>query len=158
MTQRSETVRTVPIVSDERLRSMLRREIDRTINITRDLTRAELAASSRVNIHTIDQILSRDVAKHRRIALEDALSIAWVLGEQTVNAILATIGYVAGPLEDADVLQPMQIVAESMGHIAIIARAAADGRIDHTEEMETTEAADLLIATVLPLSSTGKRK
>lgn len=50
-----------------------------------------------------------------------------------------------------------QIAADAMGHLSVIARNAADGRIDHTEEAETAEAADQIIATVLPLSSAGKR-
>lgn len=89
-------------------------------------------------------------------SLSAALSLAVVLGPKALNLILSTIGYAGRPLDEADDIQPMQIAADGMQHLAIIARAAADGRIDHTEERETTEAADMLIATVLPLSSHGK--
>ena len=37
-----------------------------------------------------------------------------------------------------------------------IGQAAADNRIDHTERPRTTEAADNLIATIVPLSSAGR--
>lgn len=89
-------------------------------------------------------------------SLSAALSLAVVLGPHALNPVLALIGYVARPLDEADELQPMAIAAASMGHLAVIARCAADNRIDHTEEPETTAAADALIATILPLSSAGK--
>lgn len=88
--------------------------------------------------------------------LSSALSIAVVLGVGCVNAILATIGYAARPLDDPDALNPMAIAATAMTELAVIATAAADGRIDHLEEPLTTRAADTIIATVLPLSSAGK--
>jgi transcriptional regulator with XRE-family HTH domain len=156
MTQRSNSVRNDPIVSDAAIRKVLRREMDRAINIDREFTRQELAEESGVNIHTLDAIRSNDTAKQRRVTLEDAFSIAHTLGERTVNALLSRIGYVARRVDDPDAAQPMQIAADGMQHLATIARAAADGWIDHTEAQATTEAADMLIATILPLSSHGR--
>lgn len=89
-------------------------------------------------------------------SLSAALSLACVIGPRALNPVLAIIGYVARPMDEPDAIQPMQIVADGMQHFSVIAKAAADNRIDHTEEAETTAAADLLIATVLPLSSAGK--
>lgn len=94
--------------------------------------------------------------KQRRPSLATSLSLVGVLGEWAVNSLLHTIRYQATPLDGSTALQPMQIVADAIGHLGVISQAAADNRIDHTEEPRTTEAADMLIATVLPLSSAGK--
>lgn len=90
-------------------------------------------------------------------SLSAALSLAVALGPVALNGVLAIIGYSARPLGEPDRKQPMQIVANGMKHFAVIANAAADNRIDHTEERETTAAADALIAEILPLSSAGKQ-
>lgn len=157
MTQSSNSARNEPIVSDEAVRDTLRRQIDRAINIApRAFTRTSLAQESGVNVHTIDAILTRDPAKHRRVALSDALSIAAVLGERAVSAILADIGYIASPLDEAEGPDLRTLTADALKHMAVIASAAVDGKIDHVEEPATTEAADMLIATVLPISSAGK--
>lgn len=47
------------------------------------------------------------------------------------------------------------IVATALPHMATIATAAADGRIDHIEAPLCRDAADTIIATFLPLSSAG---
>jgi len=153
MSQDSNSVRNDPIISDAAIRKVLAREMDRAINIDREFTRTELATESGVNIHTIDAIRTNDFAKHRRVTLEDAFSIAHTLGERTMNALLSRLGYVARRIDDPEAAQPMQVVADGMVQLAVIAGAAADGKIDHTEEPMTTEAADRLIAVVLPLSS-----
>lgn len=153
MTQRSNTVREEPIVSDARVREVVRRILDRAINIERVTSRAQLANDSGVNIHTIDALLSREETKHRPIRLEVALSLASSIGERAVNSILGVIGYAASPLDGENELRPMQLVADMMQPLATIAQAAADGRIDHTEITACTQAADMIIATVLPLSS-----
>ena len=156
MMRRTISARNEPIVSDETVRETLRRQIDRAVNTTpRAFTRSSLAQESGVNVHTIDSILTRDPAKQRRVSLSDALSIASVLGERAVNAILADIGFVASPLDEAEDGCPMVMTAEAMKHLSVIAGAAADGRIDHIEAPIVREAADMLIATVLPVSSHG---
>jgi hypothetical protein len=153
MTQRSNSVREEPIVSDARIRDVMRRLVDSAVNIERVTTRQGLANDSGVNIHTIDALLSRDEAKHRPIRLEVALSLAAAIGERAVNSLVGVIGYAAAPLDGEDELRPMQLVADMMQPLATIAAAAADGRFDHTELPACTEAADLIIATILPLSS-----
>ena len=156
MTERPSVPRE-PLVSDARAREALRRELDRAINVEHTLTRAQLASESGVNIHTVDQLLSRDPGKQRRVCLADALSLASVLGERTVSALIAPIGYAAHRPDEAPDDAPMLIAAHGMAQLATIAAAAADGRIDHTERPGVEEAADLLIATVLPLSSAGQK-
>ena len=92
----------------------------------------------------------------REPSLSAALSLGVVLGAPALNSILALVGYGgAAPLEEGDAMPPMQVVAEGMQHFAVIAAAAADGRIDHTERPATQKAADALIATFIPLSSAG---
>lgn len=89
-------------------------------------------------------------------SLSAALSILTVLGRPAVNSTLALIGYVGEPLEEAEALQPMMIVAGALAHLATIGRAAADNRIDHTEAPDCQAAADAVIAHMLPLSSAGR--
>jgi len=88
-------------------------------------------------------------------SLSAALSLAVVLGAPALNAMLGAIGYVAKPLDEPDEIRPAQIVADGLAAFSVIANAAADGRIDHTERPACRTAADALIATVLPLSSAG---
>jgi hypothetical protein len=156
MTDGDNSARTSPIVSDERLRNALRRHIDIAINIDHTFTRKSLADDSRVNIHAIDGILSHDAAKRRRLAIEDAFSLAYVLGDAAVNALLATMNWHGSPNGDPNAVSPAQIVAEGLADFSVIAAAAADGRFDHTEIEPCREAADHLIATLLPLSSSGR--
>ena len=122
-------------VSDERIRNTLRRHIDKAINVDRTFTRAVLAADSGVSVHCIDAIISRDPAKQRRVAMEDGFSLAKTLGDEAVDALLALIGYVGRRVDEPDALQPMMVVASAMSHLSVIGMAAADGRIDHTEQI-----------------------
>lgn len=89
--------------------------------------------------------------------LTNALSLAVVLGKTAINAILAIIGYGgATPLDEADDINVNEMVASGLRHFTTIATAAADGRIDHSEEPDCTAAADQIIATFLPLSSSAR--
>lgn len=153
MPQRSNSVQSGPIVSDERLRNILRTSLHIAINVDRELTRETLAAQSGVNIYTLDAITSRDPAKHRSVKAADMMSIAVVLGPRTVNAVLSSIGYAATNLDDAAAHSPALDAANMMGEVARFAKCAADNIIDHTEEPETTEAADNIISLALPYSS-----
>lgn len=93
----------------------------------------------------------------RNPSLGAGLVIAAALGEWAINLILHPVAFQGSRLDGGDTVQPMQIVADALGHLGVIGQAAADNRIDHIEEPRTTEAADMLIATVLPLSSAGRR-
>lgn len=154
MTPTNNTAQSGSITSDERIRNVLRRHIQKAYD-TRAFTRATLAEESGVNIYQIDAIVSRDLAKQRRVAAEDALNLAYTLGDGTVNAVLAEISYTARRTSDVDPLAPMLIAATAMQGLSVIATAAADGRIDHLEQHSCRDAADLIIATVKPLSSLG---
>lgn len=154
MSQSSNSVQSAPIVSDASIREVLRREIKRAY-VQKATSREKLSHDSGVSVDQIDQIMRTTAEHQRRVALADALSIAWALGERTVNALVAEIGYAAKPLDDADEPQPMQDVAKVMGSFNTFVQAAADGRIDHTEAMPVREATDTIIATLIPYSSHG---
>lgn len=121
------------IASDEQIRNVLRRHIQRASD-RREFNRAQLETESNVNVYTIDAIVSRAPAKHRRITASDALNIAYALGEEAVAALVGTICYTATRGE-ADALAPSQIIANALPHMATIATAAADNRFDHTERL-----------------------
>lgn len=136
---------------------------DRIADALATILRAALASGkddhwleqhSGVNHHTVKAYRT----KARKPSLANGLSIVAVLGPKQVNQLLNLIGYQARLLADPDEVRPMQIVADAIGHLGVISQAAADNRIDHIEEPRTTEAADELIATVLPLSSAGKAR
>lgn len=146
-----------PTISDERIRNVLRKHIEIAIKARKTTSRPELSNDSGVALHHIDAIMSSDPAKHRRVATEDALSLAHALGPQAVKALLALFGWTGHPVDEPDEMQPMLLAATAMHHIATIATAAADGRIDHLEAPACREASDLIIATVLPLSSMAQR-
>lgn len=158
MTYCANSAQSSAVASDERIRNALRKEYQRAVNIDRSTTRAQLAADSGVCVHTIDGIMSQDKAKNRRVRAEDALSIAWALGERAVNSLLAVIAYKgAVPLDAEDSDCPLDSAVASMSALSVFMSAAADRRIDHTEERQATEAADLIIAELTPFSSAGKR-
>jgi transcriptional regulator with XRE-family HTH domain len=152
----TKSVQDSPIVSHDRVVDAIRGELHTAIVVQRRFTVQELADRSGVAKTTIESYMRNDGAKEP--SLSRALSIASKIGPRAVQAIVGIIGYSASPLEDPDPLQPMQIVADAIGHLGVISQAAADNRIDHVEEPRTTEAADMLIATVLPLSSAGRGK
>lgn len=88
-------------------------------------------------------------------SLSNALSLMLIIGPKAINGILALIGYHASPLDEADAFCPNAAVAVGLKHFSTIAECAADGRIDHLEAPHCKEAADQIIATVMPLSSAG---
>lgn len=94
-------------------------------------------------------------AEGKEPSLSNALSLAVVIGPKALNPLLALIGYVAKPLDEADALNPNLIVASILPHVSTIATAAADGRIDHLERPNCQQAADQIIEAVMPLSSAG---
>lgn len=109
-------------------------------------------------LQTATGIPARTVKSYRidgkEPSLSTGLALLGALGPDAVNAMLSTIGYTgAKPIDGADTLDPRQLVAQILPHVATIATAAADGRIDHNEGPGCTQAADCIIATVLPLSS-----
>lgn len=109
-------------------------------------------------LQTATGIPARTIKSYRVEGKEPSLStgllLLGVLGPDAVNAMLSTIGYTgAKPIDGPDEADPRRLVAEILPHVSTIATAAADGRIDHNEEPGCTQAADCIIATVLPLSS-----
>lgn len=112
---------------------------------------AELEAASGVSARAIKSYR----VEGKEPSLSNALALAAALGPWAINLLLATIRYVGRPLDDGDDLNAGLIVASGLRHFSVIANAAADGRIDHTEKADCRAAADGLIAAVLPLSSAG---
>lgn len=153
MAQLPKNARTSPLVSDVSFRDVLRRELHRAINIEKTFTRGALANESGVAVDVIDSIISRDPTKHRRLKMEDVFSLAAVLGTRAVNAIMSLISYGAYRLDEGGEPDLADIVAGGLGHMAIIADALRDLKIDSHEEGPVTEAADNLIDAVTPLSS-----
>jgi len=135
---------------DDRIAERLSKILQRVLRDGRD--DVELEGDTGVNRHTIRAYRT----KTRKPSLAAGLVLAAAAGEWAVNKLLNTVQYQATPLDPEDKMQPAQIVGEALTHLAVIGRAAADNRIDHIEEPQTTEAADMLIATVLPLSSAGR--
>lgn len=150
MNQPSNAVDDTPIVSPDRVRekvqSMLRAAQ------AAGWTDASLSEASGVNAKSIKGYR----LDNKEPSLSRALSLAVVLGPRALNPLLALIGYVARPLDEPDALDLAKVVSDGLADLSIIATAAADGRIDHLEEPDTTAAADHLIATMIPLSSAGR--
>jgi hypothetical protein len=123
------------------------------------MLRAANVTYSDAQLETLSGIPARAIKSYRvegrEPSLHAALSLAVVIGSPAVNAILALIGYSAHPLDEAGDCDPRQIVADGLRHFTVIAEAAADGRIDHTERPACQQAADKLIEAVMPLSSVG---
>lgn len=111
-------------------------------------------------LERISGVSARSIKSYRvegkEPSLSAALSIACALGGGSLNSILSVIGYVARPLDESDAVSAGEVVAKGLAHFSTIANAAADGRIDHTEQPMCQAAADEIIAAVLPLSSAGK--
>lgn len=89
-------------------------------------------------------------------SLSATLSLALVLGPRALNPLLALIGYVARPLDEEVADCPLDSGVTAMGALHTFMRAASDKRIDHVEAPGATEAADLIIAEMLPFSSVGQ--
>lgn len=150
MTQRSNSAADSSVVSPNRVRETMIGVIGaaRAGGWTLD----GIAEASGVSKGTIRGWLEEG----KEPSFSKAMSVAVVLGRRAVNTLLALIGYGgASPLDEVDEMQPMVIAAGAMSHLAVIAQAAADGRIDHTERPACRDAADHIIAIVQPLSSIG---
>lgn len=134
---------------------------DRVCNAVQDMLRtAQALGYDDARLESLSRVKARTIKSYRvegkQPSLGAALSIAAVLGEWAVNRLLAVIAYQGQPLEAADALKPNAIVADVAKDLSVLAIAAADGRFDHTEMPSVTDAADHIIATVLPLSRAGR--
>lgn len=153
----STSVQSCPAIPNERFRNALRIHIDRAVNISRTTTRTQLAADSGVNVYQIDAITSRDPAKHRRVAMEDGMSLAYVLGPDAMRSLLAVFGWTGRPIDEADEDCPRESAVASLTALSVFMSCAADGRIDHVEQPKATEAVDTIIAELVPFSSAGRK-
>jgi hypothetical protein len=152
-----ETVEDFAVVSRNRVTDAVRMALHIAINVERRFTVLELAAQSGVKVRAIRSYMSQDETEVREPSLSAALSLALVLGPRTVNAILSIIGYGgAKPMADEDELPPMEIIAAVVAPLNTLVQAASDGRFDHTERAACRDAADQIIAAVMPLSSAAE--
>jgi hypothetical protein len=133
---------------------------DRVRNVIQAVLRSAQAKFTDEQLEGLTGVSARCIKSYRvegrEPTLGNALSILCVLGQSNLNLVLALIGYSARALDEANELQLHEIVATGLENFTIIARAAIDGRIDHIEKQGCTRAADLIIETVLPLSSAGQ--
>lgn len=158
MSNCNNSAQRTPVASDDRVRDVLHREYQRAVNIERRFTRDTLAQAAGINLNQLDAVVARDKSKQRRITVEDAFSLAWALGPDTVNALLGIIAYKgAVPLDAEDADCPLDSAVASMSALSVFMAAAADRRIDHREEPEATRAVDTIIAELIPFSSAGKQ-
>lgn len=150
MTQSNSAVDDAAIVSPDRVRMVVQGVLRAATNS--GWTDAALEAACGVKARTIKAYR----VEGKEPSLSNALSILLVLGASALNPVLATIGYVGRPLDEADSTSPALIAASILPHLAVIAQAGADNHIDHLEEPACRDAADQIIATVLPLSRAGR--
>lgn len=144
------------IVSHDRIKDAVYRAIRHEIFVTHRFTAGQLATESGVPLSCIQSYMKGDISERKEPSLSYALSIAVVLGPRAVSTILAVIGYVGTPLEDADEIHPMQIVSRCLTNFAVVGEAAADGRFDHSESPRVQVATDAIIEILTPLSSKGR--
>lgn len=147
---------TSALVSRDSVKVVLHRLLRQEVHIRRVWTADALAAESGVPIATLRCYMKPDIAECKEPSLSYALSIAAVIGSRAVNAILAIIGYVAQPIDEALRKGPAHAAAEAMCHLGRFATAAADNRIDDHEEGITQAAADAMIELLAPFSSQGQ--
>lgn len=133
---------------------------DRVRNVVQAILRAAQPKFTDEQLESLCGVSARCIKSYRvegrEPTLGNALSILCVLGRTELNLVLALIGYSARPLDEAEELRLHEIVATGLESFTVIARAAVDGRIDHVERPACRMAADLIIETVLPLSSAGQ--
>lgn len=143
------------LIGHDRVRATIRRQLYNAIHVERRFTLAQLEIESGVKQRAIRSYMTEGF-EGREPPLSAALSLLVVLGSRALNAMLSDIGYVAQPLDEADDMAPMQLVATAMTNLATIGHAAADNRIDHNEAPSVEQAADIIIETLTPLSSRGR--
>lgn len=151
-----KTVTTEGLVSDDRLQDWLRSQIHRVIHVERAMTREELAKAAKISTAMLDAIRRSDGGK-RKVGAGIALSLCYAMGEDAVNGMLSQIGYTgAARLDDVQEGDIRSLVADVLPGLSVIGEAAKDGRIDHIEQPLTQQAADDIIARLIPLSSLHK--
>jgi len=157
MARRSKSAEESPIVSRDRVIEVMRRELRTAIYVEKRFSDAgEIVTASGVPLRVVRSYMANDPGEVREACLSNALSIAVVLGQRTVNAVLSLIGYGgAEPLDEPDTDEPMVLTADIMSNAAVIAKAAARGKIRHTDERAVKEAADHIVQDALKLSSIG---
>jgi hypothetical protein len=156
MARGGESAEREPVVGRDRVVDTIRTQLHITVNVEKRMTVEQLSRASGVTVRAIRTYMANEPGEYREAPTSAMLSIAVVLGSRFVNQVLSLIGYCgAEPLDEPDVVEPMVIVAEMMGDIAVIAQAAARGKthITHCDMPAVRKAADEIVADALKLSS-----
>jgi len=156
MTSRNDSAGSSSIVARDRVIDCIRRELRVTVAVEKRMTVEQISQASGVAVRAIRTYMENDPTEAREPPTSNMLSIAVVLGERAVNAVLALVGYGGAiPLDEPVDEQPMALVADAMCEVGIIAQAAArgKGRVNHQDQRMVAEAADKIIHDMLPLSS-----
>lgn len=137
-----------PVVSRESVTSLVQQLLYRALHVEKR-SYAELSALSGLSPRRIESYATEG----KEPSLSAALSLAVALGKPAVNAMLSKIGYSARQVGASDDAAPGLAVAEMLGSLRVIAEAAADGVIDHTE----APACDAAATNVIACASTFQR-
>jgi hypothetical protein len=84
------------------------------------------------------------------------LLLCGFFGTEWTSKVLGPVGQVSQPIRSADAIRPADILVGVLSDLSVIGKAASDNRIDHTEEPACREAADRIIAAMVPISSVGR--
>ena len=134
-----------------------------TERLANALTRARLDWYDEERLEELTGIKARTIRSYRCESKEPSLSTAlklwFVLGPKYSDPVLKLLGCRLVLIEEHDMRQDMaRITSEGLEAFAVIAKAAADGRIDHTELPGVQDACDQLIRLLLPLAKMGQGK
>ncbi|MEO1908780.1 MAG: hypothetical protein ABGX08_17335 [Citromicrobium sp.] len=146
------------VVSRDRVTQFVRHILHAAVHVEKRFTVVELSRLSKIKERKIRSYMANDPGELREPSLSAALSLASVVGEDAVNAILSLILYggarFLGEQAEAE-SAPMQLVADIMAGVNAITQAAADNEFDGKERDELRPIVDSMIARLVPLSSAG---
>ena len=135
-----------------RAADVLRDELYRAIHIEKRPF-DEIAEESGVPKRTVRSYM--DATEAREPSVSNALSIACVLGERSVNALLSVIGYGgAKPLDEPEDEKADAVIHQALPAVADLVVLAHDG-IQRHERKPARRLADTIVSAVLPYSSVG---
>lgn len=144
------------VVSRDRVTTFVRHILYTAVHIEKQYTVVDLARLTRLKERTIRSYMANDEGERREPSLSAALSLASVLGDNAVNAVLSLINYGgARALNGTDEDSPMALVACLMDGLNHLTQAAADGEFDNGERTDLRPIVDQMIAKLVPLSSAG---
>lgn len=132
-----------------------------TAKLSDALTRARIDGYTDDRLEALTGISVRTLRSYRcegkEPSLTNALLLWYVLGPKYSDPVLSLLDCRLVLIEEHDLrLEMSRITSQGLEAFAIIAKAAADGRIDHTEAPAVQDAANELIRLCLGLAHGGK--